>query len=391
MIDEGAKTKLILAENFIIDDWEAIDLLLGFVAAFKVPHTEMLWLKLIGASGTGKTELLRAIRELNFADELEHLSPASLRGGYKPAGRRQPLTMARLNGKLVVTKEFAVLLTARKDDRTTVFGLLRSVHDGDLSSDFGSLEGHLHQKTKFDWVIGTTPYVDQQRQLEASLGSRFIDLRWHTPKDSERLAGKAVENDPRLETIRKELAEQLQRMADSVIIPPKKPEMPYLSKLADFTSRYRTPLRRDSITREIMEVPTDEIESPARVSQALARIGTGLFSIGIINIQPYLLRLALDTIPKTRASVVRAVLEGIKGREEIAKFCGISARALDYIREEMGILGFDDKDDLSFLKPQKEGTQLELELAELEALMKTNPEEAKKRIKEIIDSEIEDI
>ena len=44
------------------------------------------------------------------------------------------------------TKDIADILTARKDARTEVFGIFRSVKDGKLTSDFGSDEGHLEQE-----------------------------------------------------------------------------------------------------------------------------------------------------------------------------------------------------------------------------------------------------
>ena len=349
MIEEAERFKQTLADNFVMDDWQAVDILLGLVVAHQVPHTEMLWVKLIGASGTGKTEILRAVETLDYAAKVEHITPASLRGGYKFDRRGEPLLLERINGKLAVTKEFAVLLTARKEDRNTVFGLMRAIHDGELSSDFGSREGHLHQETKFDWIIGTTDYVERERQLEQSLGSRFIDIRWQTPGERERLAHCAVGNDVQLGRIRGELAQALRRMVDAVT-PGLRPSVPHLAELADFTATFRTPLKRESkMGNEIMEVPA--IESPARVAQAMSRIAAGLYALGVDNLQPYMVRIAMDTIPKTRATLIQAMLEGVAGLKELAEYCGLSQRSISYVREEMKVLGFDDAKDLSFLKP----------------------------------------
>lgn len=350
MLKEALEFKETMAKNFILDDWQAVEILLAVVLSHKVVHTEMLWLRLIGASGTGKTEILRAIEKVEYAAVAEYFSPAALRGGYMAKGRNRkelgPMLLERINGKLVITKEFAAILTARKEDRNQVLGILRGVYDGSLDSDFGGEQRHLHQTTRFDWIIGTTPYVDQQRQLETQLGSRFIDLRWRTPENGKELAQKAMANDPDLDGIRDRLSSLMRAMVD-VAPSRERSELDYIADLAVFTSKYRTPVKRDTRTREIMEMP--DIESPARVSQGLARIAAGLATLQVDNIKPYLSRLALDTLTKTRAAYVRALKAGVRGRDELSQACGISVGAMTYVREEMRMLGFDEDSDLEFL------------------------------------------
>ena len=344
MIKAAEDFKALLNKHFVIDDWEGVDILLAAVLSHKTKHTEMLWLRLIGASGTGKTELLRAVGQVEYAATAEHLTPAAIRGGYVPRSKGNkklgPLFLERVNGKLLITKEFASILTSRKEDRTQVLGLLRSVYDGTLDSEFGGEQRYLHQTTQFDWIIGTTAYVDQQRQLESQLGSRFIDLRWKTPENGKLLAQKAIDNDPQLGNIRQQLGETIRYLA-KVAEPTDAPtEVEYITELAVFTATYRTPLQRDSRTREIMEVPA--LESPARIGQALARLRSGLVMLGIDNTEPYLLRVALDTLPKTRASYVKAIVDGVRGREELSVACGVSTGAISYITQEMRMLGFDE-------------------------------------------------
>ena len=348
MIEHATMFKDLLKEHFVIDDWQAVDILLAMVLCHKVPHTEMLWLRLIGASGTGKTELLRAIQAVSYTEKAEHLTPAALRGGYVPKGRRakmEPMLLERVNGKLLITKEFASILTAKKEDRTQVLGILRSVYDGSFDSDFGGEQRHLHQESHFDWIIGTTAYVDQQRQLEAQLGSRFVDLRWKTPVDGELLGKKAITNDKKLTAIREKLGAMLHLMAE--MAEPCEGDTSFVPPLAVFASKYRTPLQRDARTREIMEVP--EHESPARLAQAFARLTNGLAMLGVESPIPFIKRIALDTLPKTRAAFVKALMAGVRGRNELAEACGVSQGAMTYIREEMRMLGFDENEPLDFL------------------------------------------
>jgi len=201
------KVKATLRQHFEIKDWQGIEIILAAAAAHYIPG-EMLWLRFIGPSRSGRTELLRAIAAHPNCAEIEVLTPAAFRGGFK----KGPKVLDRINGKLVITKDIAEILTARKDLRTEIFGVLRGIKDGKLTSDFGSDEGHLVQEAKFDWILAATSSgIEQQRQLEGLLGQRFIDLRWQ-PGNREQMAHQAACNNPYLSNIRDELALWLVRI-----------------------------------------------------------------------------------------------------------------------------------------------------------------------------------
>ena len=82
---------------------------------------------------------------------------------------------------------------------------ISELKDGELVADFGTKEGYLPQRVRFDWIVATTPIFEQYRQLESLLGERFIDLFWR-PGNREEMAYRAGMNNPYLESIREELA-----------------------------------------------------------------------------------------------------------------------------------------------------------------------------------------
>ena len=194
MIPEMDRFKSCLAQHFVIDDWQAVEIVLASTVAHKCGG-EMLWLRIIGASGSGKTEILRSIMSIpeGYIETLETLTPSAIRRGFQLVKKdkknpdeykkvkTEPTLLERLDGKLVITKEFAPLLTRQHDAKLEIFDLLRSVHDGELDADYGSLQGHIKQKCWFDWILGATSYIDSQNQLEMQLGSRFTDIRWGSP------------------------------------------------------------------------------------------------------------------------------------------------------------------------------------------------------------------
>ena len=125
MITEAEQFKTKLAERLIIDDWQAVDILLATVAAHKVKGN-MLWLRVIGASGSGKTEVLRTLMANPvYCAKGESFTPAAIRRGYKPDDKKElPKMLERWNGKLVITKEFNTMLTKNRELKLEVLSLI---------------------------------------------------------------------------------------------------------------------------------------------------------------------------------------------------------------------------------------------------------------------------
>lgn len=334
MIKEYEQFRELLGEALEIVDWPAVDIISAAAVSHKLDRVEMCWWRVIGASGSGKTELLRALGELNCSGKMGSLTPASIRGGYKrPWSKR---LLASLDGKLIITKEFATLLTVRKDKRIELFGLLREVHDGEVVSDFGSEEGHLEQRSKFDWIIATTQYFEEERRLEQQLGSRFVDVHWGKPRDPAGVAQKAVNNDSgELVAWRRKLVGAIQGVydaterVDNVVYD-------WLPELAQFTATFRTPLKRERGSRLIFEMP--QVESVARMSQALSRLACGLRMLGIEDVKPYLCRVALDCLPPTRAAIVKALIAGETQGKVLALAANVSEPAITYTLSDMDAL-----------------------------------------------------
>lgn len=351
MIKEVDKFKETLTRYLEIDDLEAVDIVLATAVSHKIPHTEMLWLRVIGASGAGKTEVLRSLAAQDgYCSSVESLTPGAIRRGYyfkKDAEHQKPL-LERLNGSLVVTKEFAVVLTKNQETQKEIFGLLRGVHDGILDAEYGSEEGHLHQESRFDWILGTTQYVERQRQLETLLGSRFIDLKWGRPIGEADAVTKAINNDPKLAGIRGALADDMTEIIVNTV-PFPKPKLDYLPTYANIAAMLRTPVERDTRTGDVYDLP--DIELGTRFGQAMSRLSQGLLMIGVTpeGIKPYMKRMVMDSMSKKRAAVVKCQLEGITKQQDIADRVQLSVGYVNKIIEDLRLLGWND-DKLRILR-----------------------------------------
>lgn len=340
MIKSVDEFKRLFLDSFEVDDLQAVDIIIAVALSHKLGTNEMLWLRVIGASGTGKTELLRVLEgQIPYCSKMEVFTAGAIQRGYKFSKKtdNQQFLLDRINGTLVITKELVGILTKNPEEQNKIFGLLRSVHDGEISSDFGSEEGHLTQTTKFDWIMATTQFVERQRQLEYLLGSRFVDIRWGSPMQRGVAIDRAIENDGRLTIIRKRLVDAMAnviaevRMVDNV-------KLDYISTLADIASTMRTPVDRDKYSHEITDIP--EIELGTRMGQSLSRIARGLMSIGvdIADIKPYMNRMVLDSMTKIRSQIVKAWMDGITKQNEIAARLEMSDSAISRAIEEFRIL-----------------------------------------------------
>ena len=364
MIPEVERFESCIGQHLKIDDWQALEIILATVVAHKL-HGEMLWLRIIGASGSGKTEILRTLlaqRELyqGFIETMETLTPSAIRRGLqlmkkdKETGelkkiKVEPTLLERLDGKLVITKELAPLLTRHHDARNEIFGLLRSVHDGELDADYGSMQGHIKQKCWFDWILGTTTYIDQQQTLDQQLGSRFTDIRWGSPILRKEAVIKAVNNVNLLDTIRKELG----ALMTSIIAHTDNKEADrfcveeWFLDLVDIVSILRTPVERDGYSKEIKQPPSTELGT--RIGQNFSKVCKGLYMLGIEDTQSYMTRLALDAIPPNRRIVLKAIhtleSEGHKVTQEAISNMngtGLSQQYISIIMKDIELAGAKD-------------------------------------------------
>ncbi len=343
MIEEVERFEDLLTSNFEVDDLQAVELVIATAVSHKLKWSEMLWLRIIGASGSGKTELLRTLSYEPYSVTMESITAGAIRRGFviKKNGEKEMTLLKRLDGKLVITKEFASMLTKDMDAQKEIFGLLRSVYDGSLDADYGSEQGHLHQETHFDWILGSTSYIDKVRSIEYLLGSRFIDLRWESPLHRLKALDKAQDNDGNLELIRGKLARAMADILESTVEVPKV-RLAYISRLANIASILRSPVERNSRTMEIEDLPDPELGT--RMGQALARIARGLVMIGVAeaDIKPYLVRVVLNSMTRIRAAVIQAWMDGITKQIEIAARLTVSQGTVSRVIEDIKVLGWNE-------------------------------------------------
>jgi hypothetical protein len=325
-----------LGKHFEIQDWVGVRIVLATAAAHYLKG-EMLWLRLIGGSGSGKTELLRAILADPDSLALESLTPAALRGGLADGSD----LLARLDGKRIIMKDLAAVIFAKKDTRLELFGLLRGVKDGWLTADFGTPEGRVERKTHFDWIIATTPIIESHRQMESMLGERFVDLQFR-PGHREKMAYQALVNNPKLDEIRGELAASICSLLAGAkkkakASPPKLSikEMRLISKWANATSLCRSPVNVDQ-SGVLKSIPAPEIGT--RLAQDFSRVALGLKLLGVDKWRAYIQRLVWDCIPSARSAIVARLKLGPASEKSVAETTKIPLRSVQHYMQQLELL-----------------------------------------------------
>jgi hypothetical protein len=294
---------------------------LAAVAANLFLEGDPVWLLLVGASGGGKTEILRAMSGLKRVLQAATLTEAALLSGSPKrdhtADAKGGLLRQVGDRGVIIFKDFTSILSLHKDARAQVLAALREIYDGSWTRHVGTDGGRtLTWSGHLGIVAGCTPTIDRHHGVIAALGERFVMLRLRTA-DRRELARRALAHKGQERAMRAELAEAVAGLFAGLDTRPRQiteAERELLVGVADFTARARSAVEREGTSREIELIP--EPEAPTRIAGSLARLRDGLLAIGVprdvaINIA---CRVAMDSIPALRRAALNTLAGGVGPR-----------------------------------------------------------------------------
>jgi hypothetical protein len=311
---ELAKVKALFQKHYYYSDTNVIDLVLGVVAGNHL-DIDPIWLHLIGAPSSGKTELLLSLMGLEEAVFVSDFNRNSLISGYKDpnakgkkAKQEDYSLLPQLDGKVVVTKDFSIIHDKPRDERAAILSILRDVYDGHASRALGNsgLKGYF---SKFNYLTGMTPDVEKSWNLN-TLGERFLmyrmqieDRREHTRKalcELDNSASKQIRTE--LQEAVKSFMNGLKRIRPTVTDAMKDK----IIDLADLLSTCRTYVYRDQ-KGDLPCLPQAELAT--RVAKQLIRVGK---SVAIVRGREQVTdeefkimkRIALDSLPANRREIL---------------------------------------------------------------------------------------
>ena len=290
---------------------------LATVLANRMDEGDPVWLMILGGSSRGKTELLGTLSTLDYVRVVGSLTEASLLSGTPRKERAKGARGGLLRelpevGAVLIIKDFGSIIAMPRDRRATVLQALRDVYDGRYTRDVGAGGGErLEWKGRLGFIGAATGSLDAHHSIIAALGERWLTLRIQA--GGERESATTALTHHSTQQMRDELSDAVARYLLNV-------EPPTLAKLDDdsvtflgslslLAANARSPVERDSYSREIVLVP--QTEGPARLARQLHKIASCLVAMGLDKavIRETLVRITLDTVPSPRREAFEHLLE----------------------------------------------------------------------------------
>lgn len=258
---------------------EPIDVLFGSVFANRLDG-DPLWLFMVAPPGAGKTELLLTLNEAPLIVTTTTLTSASLISGANFFGGGDPSLIPRLDGKILVVKDFTGILKMHYQERDHIFGILRDAYDGRVEKWFGTGTHRLYE-SNFGILAGVTPAIEEYSSMFSVLGERFIKYRFPPVTDSveREIIRRALLNIAKEPELRAELMETTAETLNRPIAPDAPPRMSKETVerfigLAQWVARLRAVVSREKYTGQVLYRPTPEMGT--RLAKQLCKLAMGI-------------------------------------------------------------------------------------------------------------------
>lgn len=281
-----------------IVDRSVLDLVIATYIAAKLRTIPPIWLMLVGAPSSFKTELVRLI-DLPEIYSLDTLTENAFASGYvRPDGTDPDDLLPRLDGKCFVIKDLTTLFSLKEDTIKKILGDLTSIFDGKYEK-FTATRGEVRYFSQFSMVTCITPAIlSKHHNYMHQLGGRFFFIRVPelSPdmlKQGHVIAWDATNREERIKYARQIVSTYCHQLSEKAIVlyPKIQPEAPaiqeWINIAADFIARARgtTTTKHLSFEKETegtgkekidyYEVSNPQIEQPWRILnqlRSLARV-----------------------------------------------------------------------------------------------------------------------
>lgn len=327
--------------------------------ANRTRDTSPVWLLMIGPPSGGKTEQIAGLASLPEAVMAATVTEAALLSGTSAKERASDATGGLLrqigDSGLIVMKDFTSVLSQNGDARAAALGALREVYDGSWDRPVGTDGGKvLKWAGKVGIIAGCTNAYDKHYSVISQLGDRFLIVRLAEDEDdpdaqSLKIGLSALshgDGDTGEKGMRAELGAALAGLVSGADLTHTHRALTHAEKLelvrlARYAGVSRTPVDRNPYTGDLISIPAPE--GPGRLTIAYRQILGGLEAIGAdpATCWRVLRRLAVDTSPAMRASVIRALMAEKAGRRTvtIGQAAGLVTKTTSRLLDDLTLIG----------------------------------------------------
>jgi hypothetical protein len=294
------------------EDLDVIDFIFATFASNRMPG-DPLWGLIVDASGGGKTEPLRSLRDKPNAFFLSKLTDKTLKSGYRDPKNpsKDPSLLPKLNGQVLIIKDLSPLLSMQRNARNTIVSDLRDAYDGFTDDGYGNV-GRVSYKSRFTLLAASTLAIERFASVDQELGERFVKFRARGV-DNRSKVRQAVENVGQDDDLRSKIDEAVKNFLGS--LPRKFPReiSPQLreaiSIVADFTATARSYVPRNR-NHELSYIPRPEVGT--RLGKELSKLLLALAYVRGKTVPDAedlatVCRVAEDCLPPNRLEVLLAI------------------------------------------------------------------------------------
>jgi hypothetical protein len=295
-----------------------IEIALAVVASQDIEGPPV-WMFTVAPPGGGKTEVLNSLIGMPQIYLQSSLTPHALISGANFKGEQDPSLVPKLDGKVLVIKDFTTILSMRDTEKDEIFGILRDAYDGRCGKVFGTGIERSYE-SRFTILAAVTPRIYDLSQQHHSLGERFLkcgvgnNLQHTSERDIIRRAIDNINSDSTMKWELQDVVHAFMRKTRSKQLPALSASMyDKLISLAMFGARLRGTVSRDTYRNDIItSKPSAEIGSRLGIQLAkLAKSIAWIHGRSEVTETDYRVvkKVMLDTISQRIEDVVRVILQ----------------------------------------------------------------------------------
>lgn len=153
--------------------------------------TPLVWLIIVGAPGSDKTQRVLTLKECGHEVFLDTLTVNSFASGFvhHKTGKAAESLLPQLNGKCLIIKDLTTLFSQRSENVQKILGDLLSIYDGSYAKATGTV-GILSYDSSFTILACITPQALKKHQgYMSSIGGRFLCFEVESLSDEQKQEG----------------------------------------------------------------------------------------------------------------------------------------------------------------------------------------------------------
>ena len=355
-------------EEYLPNTRKALKLLLAVATSGTRKNRVMLWLLLVGSPSSGKTDLVRLIKNDSSVVNLDNLTLNAFISGERATEKQEVYDLLPLlNGKCLVVKDWTVIFSLDEKACKKIIGDMVGAYDKSLSK-HSSRRGHIEYESEFSHLGCITPAtLNKHVQYLNMIGPRFLSysIPYLSMKDEDKSFEAIFSNKDRqaeegiARVTTSEFLQQLNSKSIDLIKPLNKLIQAYLKIASRFMARARgivviqASSFKDDTGKDITYYEPSEIqiEQPWRAVQQLITLVKYLALVdGREEVSPDDLEIikgvVLSSMPADRAQALN-VLKNCQGEitaKQLSEGVDRSTKTARRLLDEFTFLELVDKD-----------------------------------------------